>query len=82
VRHKCRRGRAATLIPAAGRRLVGLVTAAWATFDEVAAASSAELGKGSRVADGTRDVLTDHAIGAETAHARKLGGEARAAGHR
>jgi hypothetical protein len=31
---------------AAARRLVGLVTAAWVTFDEIAAASPAELRKG------------------------------------
>ena len=38
----------ATVTPAAARRLVGLVTAAWAAFDEVAAASPAELRKGPR----------------------------------
>jgi hypothetical protein len=32
----------AKLAPAAARRLAGLVTAAWAVFDEVAAASPAE----------------------------------------
>jgi hypothetical protein len=36
--------------PAAARRLVGLVTAAWATFDGVAAASPAELRRASGVA--------------------------------
>jgi hypothetical protein len=34
--------------PATARRLVGMVTAAWATFDEIAAASPAELRKGPR----------------------------------
>jgi hypothetical protein len=58
---------------AAGRRLVGLVTAAWATFDEVAAASRAELRKGPRGGGRDRDKLIDHVIGAETAYARKLG---------
>jgi hypothetical protein len=43
----------ATVTPATARRLVGLVTAAWATFDEVAAASPAELRKGREAAAGT-----------------------------
>jgi hypothetical protein len=59
--------------PAAARRLVGLVTAAWATFDEVAAASPAELRNGPRGGGRDRDKLIDHVIGAETAYARKLG---------
>jgi hypothetical protein len=59
--------------PAAARRLVGLVTAAWATFDKVAAASPAELRKGPRGGGRDRDKLIDHVIGAETAYARKLG---------
>jgi Transposase, Mutator family len=45
----------ATVTAAAARRLVGLVTGAWATFDEIAAASPAELRKGPR--GGGRDVL-------------------------
>jgi hypothetical protein len=61
------------MTPAAARRLVGLVTAAWATFDEVAAASPAELRKGPRGGGRDRDKLIDHVIGAETAYARKLG---------
>jgi hypothetical protein len=61
------------LVPAAGRRPVGLVTAAWTTFYEVAAASPAELRKGSRGGGRDRDMLIDHLIGAETADARKLG---------
>jgi hypothetical protein len=63
----------AEVAPAAARRLVGLVTAAWATFDEVAAASPAELRKGPRGGGRDRDKLIDHVIGAETAYARKLG---------
>jgi hypothetical protein len=55
---------------AAARRLVGLVTAAWATFDEVAAASPAELRKGPRGGGRDRDKMIDHVIGAETANAR------------
>jgi hypothetical protein len=59
--------------PAAARRLAGLVTAAWATFDEVAAASPAGLRKGPRGGGRDRDPLIEHVIGAETAYARKLG---------
>ena len=59
--------------PAAARRLVGLVTAAWATFDKVAAASPAELRKGPRGGGRDRDKLIEHVIGAEAAYARKLG---------
>jgi hypothetical protein len=58
----------AKVTSAAARRLVGLVTAAWATFDEVA-----ELRKGPRGDSRDRDKLIDHVIGAETAYARKLG---------
>ena len=58
---------------AAARRLVGLVTATWATFDEIAAASPAEMRKGPRGGGRDRDKLIDHVIGAETAYARKLG---------
>jgi hypothetical protein len=63
----------ATVSPAASRRLVGLLTAVWATFDEVAAASPAELRKGPRGGGRDPDKLIDHVIGAETAYARKLG---------
>src|SRR5262249_14804286 len=58
---------------AAARRLVGLVSATWATFDEIAAASPAELRKGPRGGGRNREKLIDHVIGAETAYARKLG---------
>jgi hypothetical protein len=63
----------AAVTPAAARRLAGLVTAAWAAFDEIAAASPAELRKGPRGGGRDRDKLIDHVIGAETAYARKLG---------
>jgi len=59
--------------PEAAQRLVGLVTAAWATFDEVVAASPAELRKGPRGGGRDRDKLIDHVVGAETTYARKLG---------
>ena len=68
-----RRGRAGEGDPAAARRLAGLVTAAWATFDAVAVASPAGLRKGPRGGGRDRDQLIDHVIGAETAYARKLG---------
>ena len=63
----------AKVTPAAARRLVGLVTAAWATFDEVAAASPAELRKGPRGGGRDRDKLIDHVIGAEAAYAASSG---------
>jgi hypothetical protein len=63
----------AKVTPAAARRLVGLVTATWTTFDEVAAASPAALRKGPRGGGRDRDKLIAHVIGAETAYARKLG---------
>ena len=63
----------AEVTPAAARRLAGLVTVAWGTFDEIAAASPAELRKGPRGGGRDRDQLIDHVIGAETAYARKLG---------
>ncbi len=63
----------ATVTPAAARRLARLVTAAWAAFDQIAAASAAELRKGPRGGGRDRDQIIDHVIGAETAYARKLG---------
>ena len=63
----------AKVTPAAARRLAGLVTAAWATFDAVAVASPAGLRKGPRGGGRDRDQLIEHVIGAETAYARKLG---------
>lgn len=59
--------------PATAGHLADLVTAAWAAFDEVAAASPAELRKGPRGGGRDRDELIGHVIGAETAYARKLG---------
>jgi hypothetical protein len=63
----------AKMTPATARRLAGLVTAAWMTFDQIAAASPAELRKGPRGGGRDRDELVDHVIGADTAYARKLG---------
>ncbi len=63
----------AAVTPAAARRLAGLVTAVWAAFDQIAAASPAELRKGPRGGGRDRDQIIGHVIGAETAYARKLG---------
>jgi hypothetical protein len=63
----------AAVTPAAARRLAGLVTAAWAVFDQIAAASPAGLRKGPRGGGRDRDQIIGHVIGAETAYARKLG---------
>jgi hypothetical protein len=63
----------AQVTPAVARRLVGLVTAVWSTFDEVAVAAPVELRKGPRGGGRDRDKLIDHVIRAETAYARKLG---------
>jgi hypothetical protein len=63
----------AEVTPAAARRLVALVTAAWAIFGEIAAVSPAELRKGPRGGGRDRDKLIGHVITAEAAYARKLG---------
>jgi hypothetical protein len=63
----------AEVAPAAARRLAGLVSAAWAAFDQIAAASPAELRKGPRGGGRDRDQIIGHVIGADTAYARKLG---------
>ena len=55
--------------PAPGR----LVSAAWAAFDQIAAASPAELRKSPRGGGRDRDQIIGHVIGADTAYARKLG---------
>jgi hypothetical protein len=62
----------ATVTRAAARRLADLVTAAWAVFDQVAAASPAELRKGPRGGGRDRDQIIGHVLGADTAYARKL----------
>jgi hypothetical protein len=63
----------ATVTPAAARRLAGLLAAVWATFDDIAATSPAELRKGPRGGGRDRDQIIGHVIGADTAYARKLG---------
>jgi hypothetical protein len=54
-------------------RLVALLRAAWAVFDEVAAGSPAELRKGPRGGGRDRDKMIDHVLSAEASYARKLG---------
>jgi hypothetical protein len=58
---------------AAARRLAALVTGAWSVFDEVSAASPAELRKGPRGGGRDRDKMIGHVLEAEAAYARKLG---------
>jgi len=64
--------RAATSDPEAAR-LAAIVEAAWATFNEAAAAAPAELRKGPR--GGGRDTakMVDHVVGAEQAYAGAFG---------
>ena len=72
----------AAVTPAAARRLADLVTAAWAAFDEIAAASPAELRKGPpgrRAGPGQADRPCDRRRDGLRAQAR---GEAQAADHR
>jgi hypothetical protein len=60
-------------VPAARARAdVHLLRAAWELFDEVAAASPAELRKGPRGGGRDRDKMIDHVLGAETSYARKI----------
>ncbi len=54
-------------------RLAAIVTAAWETFDEVAAAAPARLRKGPRGGGRDRDQIIEHVLGAEAAFARKIG---------
>ena len=54
-------------------RQVALVRAAWSVFDEVAAASPAELRKGPRGGGRDRDKMVAHVVDAERAYARTFG---------
>jgi hypothetical protein len=58
---------------AAGERLALLLSAAWRTFDEIAAAAPAELRRGPR--GGGRDTakIVDHVMGADQAYAHEVG---------
>jgi hypothetical protein len=56
-----------------GKRLASLLQAAWAVYDDVVAASPAELRKGPRGGGRDRDKMADHVRDAEGAYVRKLG---------
>jgi hypothetical protein len=58
---------------AAAKRIAALVTAAWTTFDAVAAVSPAELRKGPRGGGRDRDKMIDHVLEAENSYARQIG---------
>ncbi len=60
------------LTPAQLRRLVALLRAAWATFDEVVAGAPSELRKGPRGGGRDRDKMVDHVCGAEVGYAATL----------
>ncbi len=61
------------LDPSGAERQLALVRAVWSLFDEVAAASPAELRKGPRGGGRDRDKMIAHVIDAERAYARKFG---------
>lgn len=54
------------------RRFAGLVVAAWATLDEIAAVSPQTIRKGPRGGGRDRDPILEHVLGAETSYARQL----------
>jgi hypothetical protein len=54
-------------------RLAGIVEAAWATFDAIAATAPAELRKGPRGGGRDRDKMVDHVNEADWYYARELG---------
>lgn len=55
------------------RRICALVAAAWAVFDEVAAAAPASLRKGPRGGGRDRDKVVSHVTEADQAYAREMG---------
>jgi hypothetical protein len=61
------------LTAAKARDMTALVTAAWATLDEVAAGSPAHLRKGPRGGGRDRDKMLAHVLDAQAAYARKIG---------
>ncbi len=61
------------LTGADGARLAVLLGAAWAAFDETAAAAPAQLRKGPRGGGRDTAAIVEHVTGAEAAFARKLG---------
>ncbi len=61
-------------LPAAeGARLAGLLEAAWAAFDEVAAAAPEQLRKGPRGGGRDTSQIVEHVAGAEAVYAGKMG---------
>jgi predicted RNase H-like HicB family nuclease len=54
-------------------RLGGLVQAAWAVFDRVAAGAPAELRKGPRGGGRDRDRIVDHVLGSDHAYSHEMG---------
>ncbi|MGW4642396.1 hypothetical protein ACWEN6_28040 [Sphaerisporangium sp. NPDC004334] len=58
---------------ATAERDAALLRAAWAVFDEVAAASPEELRKGPRGGGRDRDKMVAHVVEAERSYARKIG---------
>jgi hypothetical protein len=73
VPHEIAKRDTAPLSAAEGKRLATLVSAAWATFDEVAASAPAQLRKGPRGGGRDRDKIVEHVLGADDIYARKLG---------
>ena len=71
----------APLAPGEMARLADLVSAAWAVFDDVAAAAPAQLRKGPRGGGRDRDQVVAHVLNAEAGYVRKLGVKARQAAH-
>lgn len=61
------------LTKAQAERLAALVAAAWATLDDIASASPAELRKGPKGGGRDRDKMLQHVLAAEAAYARKIG---------
>lgn len=55
------------------RRQAALLRAAWDLFDDVAAASPAELRKGPRGGGRDRDRMIEHVVAAEASYARRIG---------
>jgi hypothetical protein len=58
---------------AGGARLASVLAAAWAAFDQVAAAAPAQLRKGPRGGGRDTDQIVAHVLGAEVEYARKMG---------
>jgi hypothetical protein len=63
----------APLTAAQGARLASLLEAAWAAFDEVAAAAPEQLRKGPRGGGRDTSQIIEHVAGAQDVYARKMG---------